>query len=253
MTTSKENRNAQRKNLTAREPRGRQHPARVVARLVRAWASWKVVRDLSAKQRAVRQLHDRTRERLRRKLSQPQRYVCRGRHLGEGEAIERLGIDDVERAVMGEIGPSGHSPRRRNFPSNEASSPRHCSACRRWNSIRCCSSADKLNSGAGCLPHLTGSCVAAVSDRKGQSHPLPLSRRHRCLDARWPRPHRGGGRGRRTAVAAKAFSGGARASDHEAAGRRAVSPTDREPPSNSPKLAPTWLQLVPDVADLAVL
>src|SRR5215831_1866473 len=47
-----------------------------------------MVHDLSAKQLAVRQLHDRTRERLRRKLSQPQRYVCRGCHLCEGAAID---------------------------------------------------------------------------------------------------------------------------------------------------------------------
>src|SRR5262249_37198253 len=48
-----------------------------------------MIHDLSAKQLAVRQLHDRTRERLRRKLSQPQRYVCRGCHYADDLCADR--------------------------------------------------------------------------------------------------------------------------------------------------------------------
>ena len=47
-----------------------------------------MVRDLSAKQFTVGQSRDRTRERLWRQLSQPQRQAGVGRRFGEGTAID---------------------------------------------------------------------------------------------------------------------------------------------------------------------
>ena len=47
-----------------------------------------MVRDLSTKELAVRKARDRTRKRLRRQLSQPQRQVGRRRRFCEGNAID---------------------------------------------------------------------------------------------------------------------------------------------------------------------